>query len=98
MSDLLHSVEHLYRGHHRFLLDVGGQRGNGLHLASDAYAWVLVSGQVQHSNAIENNAGDHSDEGTLDSLLGAVPLATQLHLRLAVEHAQLVAYVGKTRA
>jgi len=76
VTNLLHSVEQLHGGIQRFLLDVGGERGNRLHFTPDADAGVLVGGQVQHANAVEDNAGDHSDEGPLDSLLGAMPLAT----------------------
>lgn len=53
---------------------------------------VALCSQVQESEAVEDQPRHDPREPPLNLLLGAVPLAAHLDVRLAVEHAQLMTY------
>lgn len=53
---------------------------------------VTLCSQVQESEAVEDQPRHDPREPPLNLLLGAVPLAAHLDVRLAVEHAQLMTY------
>lgn len=55
---------------------------------------VLLGGEIQDPEAVDDDAGYDARERTLDPRTVLVPLAADLDLRLAVEDLELVAWNG----
>ncbi len=58
-------------------------------VALDFRAHVSVCSEVERPEAVVNESGHDTNEGTINSPQGWVPLPADLDLRLTVEHCQL---------